>query len=205
MKLKLLFFCLLYCTSISNVIAAMCGLQNCPPDALSVGLYGCAPGKTETNCAYSPGDGFNPDPYVIIQSCTVCSSGYELKQVTYYPPSSSGHGTCTALVNECEEKCFGCSDCTIDTDWISTSDGYQKKVTAATCSCNDCTRITEYRCAEGYYGQSPGYSQGCTACPTGGTSKASDNSDITRCYAWPESDTDGTGSWQYVNSCYYST
>ncbi|MDR0726706.1 MAG: hypothetical protein LBF37_01445 [Rickettsiales bacterium] len=57
--------------------------------------------------------------------------------------------------------------------------------------------MTAYRCAAGYYGSSTNGSSGCTLCPSGGTSAAG-SIVITQCYAFPSSDTDTTGNWEYT-------
>lgn len=95
--------------------------------------------------------------------------------------------------------------CTIDcrsTTWSSASTGYEKR-TNATCDeyTGNCNKITEYRCAAGYYGSSSNGRTGCTACPSGSTSSAGSTSRSSCCTS-ASSGSDATGSWTQAACCY---
>lgn len=110
----------------------------------------------------------------------------------------------------------GCTNCD-STDWAATGTaGYESKINAACMILTgQCTKTTEYRCAETYYGTSTDGKTGCTRCPSSkdgglgdgdpyGNSDAG-TTDITGCYI-PAGDEicDATGCFDVIADCYYN-
>lgn len=130
---------------------------------------------------------------------TDCRDGF------YCDLSHSFPGICTPYP-DCSS---GCPDCETSS-WSNHSTGYQKRTVA---NCNTltciCSKKTEYRCAEGYYGSSTNGTSGCIKCPSldgiSGNS-ASGTQTITNCYIPANTNlSDSAGTYVFTPSnCYYS-
>lgn len=190
------------CTSGGSVGQA-CGRKSCGVGANIVrrGLN-CLSYASET-CLDSPSGDQG------VQSCATCQSVYETQTSTVSITGCTNTLTFTTCVKTCNGTCTNCSD----TDWTAAGTGYERRIEA---TCNTltciCTKKTQYRCANNYYGSPSNNITGCTKCPDSGYSVAGMNADITRCYITGGSDASGTfvfdhgqgSSYIDNNRCYYS-
>ncbi|MDR0741793.1 MAG: hypothetical protein LBF28_03395 [Rickettsiales bacterium] len=102
-------------------------------------------------------------------------------------------------------ECISDSSCShLSTFWTYYSEGYETRMRGECDSRLGCMSQILFRCASGYYGSSKAGTTGCNLCPSGGTSNAG-ATDVTDCYASPDTGGDGSGDWVYEDKCYYSS
>lgn len=190
------------CTGSGGRIGTTCSAGACGVNA-NIVMRGtnCASYASET-CLYSPSGNQG------VQSCATCPSGYKKSTQNVTITGCSNTLSFTTCVSTCNGTCTNCTD----TNWTASNVGYQSRVNA-TCNTSTCvcTKKTEYRCADNYYGTPTGNLSGCTACPNNGMSAAGLNSAVTSCYITGGSDASGTyvfdqGRPSFFNNdkCYYS-
>lgn len=131
----------------------------------------------------------------VVTNCMDCKDGSK-------PTIKMLNKSC-GLIGYYDCKCPACTDCESDLDWVTISDGYQRKEVRE-CNCGVCNVVlTGYQCAPGYWGRTSDGETGCEPCPTGGTSNAGSNS-ITECYI-PADEVfpDTVGNYKFTSDCYY--
>lgn len=150
---------------------------------------------------------------------SISNTGYALTTETMccdLSPSLDGTCKCYGIGNDCSH-CYGgsggdCTDCE-STDWAASgTDGYESRIIAS-CLLGRCNKLTNYRCAKGWYGSATKLTDslnGCARCPSSGgvygtTLLAGNDNVIEDCYI-PGGTvaTDGTGTFEYTADCYYS-
>lgn len=135
---------------------------------------------------------------------------WNTKHATFVCPDTCKCGTKT---HTCVQPCGVALCMPLDGTWTTVSDGYEKKVDKE-CTNNyelgtcERTESTSYRCAAGYYGRTVNGTTGCTRCPSSGGvygTSAAGSTAITSCYI-PSGTTssDGTGTFEYTEDCYYT-
>lgn len=134
-------------------------------------------------------------------------------------------GTCQGGLND-GQACGSDADCTggicrlpeiactstncRSTSWVAHSTGYERRTRRYCSTATQCTSVTQYRCAAGYYGRSLSGSTGCTPCPENGVSVPPDGdlvgfTAVTDCFIPSGTEiTDSTGTYTYTNDCYYT-
>lgn len=97
---------------------------------------------------------------------TLCEDAAEIGSVTCNVPNGGAGAGCGGSSGG-GETCTSCPDCTT-TSWSEIKPGYESRVVAScdksTCKCS---KTTEYRCADGYVGETTDGETGCfsTQCP----------------------------------------
>lgn len=138
--------------------------------------------------------------HIAIPTCKKCDAGYKLVDKNW------NFNDCTVIYQEC--GCAGCTNCNYKGTWLKGNLGYEKR-SVDKCNCNTCNRVTEYRCAAGYYGSSTNGTSGCTRCPSSGvvygTNTAGNNTSRTSCCI-PANTTmsDAGGKHIFTSSCCYT-
>lgn len=164
----------------------------------------------------------------LLGNCSACGTGYTREAVTTsnVNTASSSWNAVTSVCSNVSSMISGlytcvaktCTDCTSDTNWTNAATtGYQKKTTA-TCNAGVCTKTTEYRCAQGYWGSSTNGTSGCTECDkwTGVYTNSSMTTQSagycsagttarTGCFIIPTTLYDASGTFDLSNVCYYSS
>ncbi len=106
-------------------------------------------------------------------------------------------GLCDAASN-----CTGCSADCQTIDWAAFMTGHEVKINAR-CDCNTCTRLYEYRCMFGYYGNPVDSSVSCYKCPNDGGEDAFSYPGTTSISGCGVMDgADSTGTYEYTDMCW---
>ena len=180
---------------------------NCTAGPYSSAMCGTTFANSLTGCSASSSYCFGT---AAVKTCNTCRAGYTATTTTLSVGVCSNKYSYTDCVSSGGgvggTSCTTDADCGTDIDWFGT--GATQTQVLHRCLLGTCTRVSNARCAPGYYDEK-GNGQGrptmisCVPCPEPGTSSAAAKS-INFCYVPANTTlTDTSGVYSFSSDCSY--
>lgn len=141
-------------TAHSITSIGLCLVTSCRADSVMESSVSNCRSYTDTCYAYAMVGSYGDPTTFKIRNCTACNAGYTLTEKSVLVGNGCNktytYNTCTGSGVVCDGTCDDCES----TDWTSVGSNGVERRTQATCNTQTCvcSKMTEVRCAAGYYG-----------------------------------------------------